>query len=67
LSHDEEVSHLLESLIRMVGRANQTVDSLQKRVSQLEWLIRELQFETNRQNFFEANSQNLFEANRQNS
>jgi hypothetical protein len=58
LSHDEEVSHLLESLIRMVGRANQTVDSLQKRVSQLEWLIRELQFEANRQNLFEATRQN---------
>jgi hypothetical protein len=58
LSHDEEVSHLLESLIRMVGRANQTVDSLQKRVSQLEWLIRELQFEANHQNFFEATRQN---------
>jgi hypothetical protein len=58
LSHDEEVSHLLESLIRMVGRANQTVDSLQKRVSQLEWLIRELQFEATRQDFFEANHPN---------
>ncbi|MDP4156570.1 MAG: hypothetical protein Q8929_13115 [Bacillota bacterium] len=50
MSHDDEVSHLLESLIRMVGRANQTVDTLQQRVSQLEWLIRELQFETSRQN-----------------
>lgn len=29
----------------MVGRANQTVDSLQSRVTQLEWVIRELQYE----------------------
>lgn len=32
---------LIESLIKMVGRANQKVDSLQKRISQLEMLYME--------------------------
>jgi hypothetical protein len=36
---------LIESLIKMVGKANQKVDSLQKRVSQLEWLIKEQELE----------------------
>lgn len=40
------LEQLLESLIKMVGKANKNVDSLQKRVSQLEWLIREQQLET---------------------
>ncbi len=39
------LEQLLESLIRMVGKAHKNVDSLQKRVSQLEWLIREQQIE----------------------
>ncbi|MFK9091481.1 hypothetical protein [Bacillus salipaludis] len=39
------LEQLLESLIKMVGKANKNVDSLQKRVSQLEWLIREQQLE----------------------
>ncbi|EKN66507.1 hypothetical protein BABA_15397 [Neobacillus bataviensis LMG 21833] len=39
------LEQLLESLIKMVGKANKNVDSLQKRVSQLEWLIRERQLE----------------------
>lgn len=37
----KNLEQLLESLIIMVGKSNQKVDSLQKRVSQLEWLIRE--------------------------
>lgn len=44
---DEDTSNLeqlLESLIKMVGKSNQSVDSLQKRVSQLEWLMKEQQF-----------------------
>ena len=36
---------LIESMIKMVGRANQKVDSLQKRVSQLEWLFKEQKLE----------------------
>jgi len=46
--HEEDLQNLeqlLESLIKMVGKANKNVDSLQKRVSQLEWLIREQQQE----------------------
>ncbi|WP_251552298.1 hypothetical protein [Neobacillus muris] len=44
--HDSaNLEQLLESLIKMVGHANQTIDSLQKRVSQLEWLIKEQQLE----------------------
>ena len=34
---------LLESLIKMVGKANQKVDHLQKRVHQLEWMLKEQQ------------------------
>lgn len=48
-AHEEEYVHnleqLLETLIKMVGKANQKVDSLQLRVSQLEWLIKEQQQE----------------------
>ncbi|WP_040207093.1 hypothetical protein [Neobacillus jeddahensis] len=46
--HEDDFNNLeqlLESLIKMVGKANKNVDSLQKRVSQLEWLIREQQLE----------------------
>lgn len=39
------LEQLLESLIKMVGKANHTVDSLQKRVGQLECLIMEEQIE----------------------
>ena len=39
------LEQLLESLIKMVGNANKNVDNLQKRVSQLEWLIREQKLE----------------------
>lgn len=48
MTNSNEVSQLIESLIRMVGRANQHVDSLQRRVSQLEWQLREQQFESSR-------------------
>ncbi|GHH98728.1 hypothetical protein [Neobacillus kokaensis] len=41
----ENLEQLLESLIKMVGKANKNCDSLQKRVSQLEWMIREQQIE----------------------
>lgn len=34
---------LLESLIKMVGKANQKVDYLQKQVLQLEWMLKEQQ------------------------
>ncbi|CAH2713897.1 hypothetical protein BACCIP111895_01051 [Neobacillus rhizosphaerae] len=47
-NHDDDarnLEQLLESLIKMVGKANHNVDALQKRVSQLEWLIKEQQFE----------------------
>lgn len=43
--HATTMEQLLESLIKMVGKANQKVDSLQKRVSQLEWFIREQELE----------------------
>lgn len=33
---------LLENLIRMVAKSNQHVDSLHKRVDQIEWMMREL-------------------------
>ncbi|ETI67469.1 hypothetical protein [Neobacillus vireti] len=48
VNHDDDaykLEQLLESLIKMVGKANQNVDSLQKRVSQLESIIKEQQFE----------------------
>ncbi|AZU64531.1 hypothetical protein [Neobacillus mesonae] len=41
----DNLEQLLESLIKMVGKANKNVDSLQKRVSQLEWIVREHQIE----------------------
>jgi hypothetical protein len=37
------LEQLLEALIKMVGKMNQNMDSLQKRVSQLEWIIKEQQ------------------------
>ena len=39
------LEQLLESLIKMVGNSNKNVDGLQKRVSQLEWIIKEQQQE----------------------
>jgi chaperonin cofactor prefoldin len=49
LGYNDEITsnleQLLESLIKMVGTANRNVDSLQKRVSQLEWVIKEQQHE----------------------
>ncbi len=48
VNHDDDaykLERLLESLIKMVGKANHNVDSLQKRVSQLESIIKEQQFE----------------------
>jgi hypothetical protein len=37
------LEQLLEAMIKMVGKTNQNMDSLQKRVSQLEWIIKEQQ------------------------
>ncbi len=37
------LEQLLESLIRMVGSSNQKVDSLQRRVTQLELIMKEQQ------------------------
>ncbi|WP_144550778.1 hypothetical protein [Bacillus sp. X1(2014)] len=48
MSNDEmtrNLEQLLESLIKMVGNSNKNFDSLQKRVSQLEWIIKEQQHE----------------------
>lgn len=48
VNHDDDaykLEQLLESLIKMVGKANHNVDNLQKRVSQLEMIIKEQQFE----------------------
>lgn len=48
VSNDEmtrNLEQLLESLIKMVGNSNKNFDSLQKRVSQLEWIIKEQQHE----------------------
>lgn len=39
------LEQLLESLIKMVGNANKNVDGLQRRVTQLEWAIKEQQKE----------------------
>jgi peptidoglycan hydrolase CwlO-like protein len=39
------LEQLLESLIKMVGKANKNVDGLQRRVTQLEWAIKEQQHE----------------------
>ncbi|MEH7303726.1 hypothetical protein [Neobacillus drentensis] len=44
VSNDEmarNLEQLLESLIKMVGNSNKNVDGLQKRVSQLEWIVKE--------------------------
>ncbi|CAM3611263.1 hypothetical protein GCM10009865_37090 [Aeromicrobium ponti] len=38
---EKTLESLLESLIKMLGRSNQRVDDLSKRVIQLEYLIRE--------------------------
>ena len=43
----KNLEQLLESLIKMVGNANKNVDSLNRRVSQLEWAIKEQQQEMN--------------------
>lgn len=40
---------LLETLIRMVGSTNQTIHNLQKRVTQLECLLREQQLNTRKE------------------
>ena len=48
VSNDEmnrNLEQLLESLIKMVGNSNKNLDGLQKRVSQLEWIIKEQQHE----------------------
>ncbi|MBI0578037.1 hypothetical protein IEC97_11770 [Neobacillus cucumis] len=37
----DSLEQLMESLIKMVGKANQKVDSLQRRVIQLETFIKE--------------------------
>lgn len=39
--NNEGAEQLLESLIKMVGKANQKVEGLQKRVGQLEWILKE--------------------------
>lgn len=36
MAYNSEVEQLLESLIKMVGKLNQDVDNLQKRVTRLE-------------------------------
>jgi hypothetical protein len=45
LQQEEEASnrleHLLGSLIKMVGKTNERVDSLDKRINQMEWAMRE--------------------------
>ncbi|MBT2690562.1 hypothetical protein J7I93_20610 [Bacillus sp. ISL-47] len=38
---EQTLESLLESLIKMLGRSNQRVDDLSKRVIQLEYLLRE--------------------------
>ncbi len=35
------LEQLLESLIKMVGKSNQTIAQLQQRISQLEWMVLE--------------------------
>jgi t-SNARE complex subunit (syntaxin) len=40
------LEQLLESLIKMVGKSNNNVESLQKRVAQLEWVLREQHMES---------------------
>lgn len=39
------LEQLLESLIKMVGKSNNNVENLQKRVNQLEWALREQHME----------------------
>lgn len=39
-SKNDATEQLLESLIKMVGKANQNMESLQIRVNQLEWLMK---------------------------
>jgi hypothetical protein len=41
LRYNNDEARLLETLIKMVGKSNQKVDSLQRRVNQLELFIRE--------------------------
>ncbi|MDZ5471852.1 hypothetical protein SM124_08830 [Bacillus sp. 31A1R] len=46
INRDYQLEKLLESLIKMVGRSNEKVDHLEKRVYQLELILRESFFET---------------------
>ena len=39
----DSLEQLLESLIKMVGKTNEHMDSLNKRVKQLEWVLQEFQ------------------------
>lgn len=41
MDHNHNLEQLLESLIKMVGKGNQKIDSLQRRVCQLECIIKE--------------------------
>jgi len=56
------LEQLLESLIKMVGNANKNVDNLQKRVSQLEWLIKEQQLEIKKRSPIQIYSRHLHES-----
>lgn len=44
LEKEKSLENLLESLIRMLGRSNEKVDDLSKRVNQLEMSLRETKF-----------------------
>jgi len=53
VSNDEtarNLEQLLESLIKMVGNSNKNVDGLQKRICQLEWIVKEQQQEIRERN-----------------
>jgi hypothetical protein len=39
---ENRLEHLLVSLIKMVGKTNEKVDDLNKRVDQLEWCMRNM-------------------------
>lgn len=43
---EKALEYMLESLIKMLGKSNQRVDDLNKRVLQLEFFIRETAMQT---------------------
>jgi hypothetical protein len=42
MEREKELESLIEALIRMLGKSNERLNNLEKRVNQLEWIVREM-------------------------